>query len=234
MANFKAHVVSAAIISISGGLLVYGLGMVDRAHSVLLMAIGMIGGILPDIDSDNSESIKVVFGFLALVFSGFMVFYLLSLLGVIVAMTVSMILYFVLRVLLVSLCKSFTVHRGAIHSPVFGLICGLILVDALHPYEPVFSVLSGIFLFFGFLVHLFLDETYSVDLRGAKLKKSFGTAFTLFGFSSPWTYIAMYSIASVLVYFNLSVFGEFIGKTEYINWGVIKNRMLIPDKVISE
>ena len=40
--------------------------------------------------------------------------------------------------------------------------------------------LTGLFLFIGFLIHLALDEIYSVDVEGRTIKKSFGTALKLF------------------------------------------------------
>jgi hypothetical protein len=36
--------------------------------------------------------------------------------------------------------------------------------------------MAGCFICLGYLIHLSLDEIYSVDLRGIRIKKSFGTA----------------------------------------------------------
>ena len=45
--------------------------------------------------------------------------------------------------------------------------------------SPTPAWLVGVFLTGGFLVHLTLDELYSVDLLGARMKRSFGTALKL-------------------------------------------------------
>ena len=36
--------------------------------------------------------------------------------------------------------------------------------------------MSGLFVSVGYVIHLVLDEIYSVDLTGARVKRSFGTA----------------------------------------------------------
>ena len=43
-----------------------------------------------------------------------------------------------------------------------------------------FSSIIAFFIFFGFIVHLLLDEIYSFNLLGIKIKKSFGTALKLY------------------------------------------------------
>ena len=50
--------------------------------------------------------------------------------------------------------------------------------DVLHAW------LNGIFIALGFIVHLILDEVYSVDLFNSRMKKSFGTALKLFSHSN--------------------------------------------------
>ena len=44
--------------------------------------------------------------------------------------------------------------------------------------------LRAYFTLIGFIIHLVLDEAYSVDIEGAELKRSFGTAFKLIDFNS--------------------------------------------------
>ncbi len=41
----------------------------------------------------------------------------------------------------------------------------------------------------GYIVHLVLDEIYSVDLKNRKIKKSFGTALKLFKVDSNFAII---------------------------------------------
>lgn len=54
--------------------------------------------------------------------------------------------------------------------------------------------LCGVFVLLGFLVHLLLDEFYSVNLYGKKLlKSSFGTAFCLGNLNQPLGTVALYA-----------------------------------------
>jgi len=46
--------------------------------------------------------------------------------------------------------------------------------------EPVVAWMAGLFVFLGYVIHLVLDEMYSVDITGARIKRSFGSALKLF------------------------------------------------------
>ena len=54
----------------------------------------------------------------------------------------------------------------------------------------------------GFFSHLLLDEICSVDLRGARVNKAFGTAIKLWA-PSPWTTLAMYGLLSYLAWLTI-------------------------------
>jgi hypothetical protein len=61
VANFRVHVSGAAITS---GLLASSFlttGLFTRTDVALLWLFGCLGGILPDIDSDNSTSLNSIF-----------------------------------------------------------------------------------------------------------------------------------------------------------------------------
>jgi hypothetical protein len=45
--------------------------------------------------------------------------------------------------------------------------------------SPLVAWMNGLFVSAGYMVHLVLDELYSVDLTGARVKRSFGTALKL-------------------------------------------------------
>jgi hypothetical protein len=62
----------------------------------------------------------------------------------------------------------------------------------------------GLFVFLGFIVHLLLDEFYSVNLVGMQLKRSFGTAFNLGTLSNPYGTLALYIVLMGLFYISPS------------------------------
>src|SRR5947199_1343 len=51
----------------------------------------------------------------------------------------------------------------------------------------------------GFFSHLLLDEICSVDLRGARLNKAFGTALKFWS-PSPWATLGVYSLLAYLTW----------------------------------
>ena len=71
MANFTTHFNVAAFISAVGAGTMFYSGFVDKPEATLLFAGGVIGGILPDIDSNNSTPTKIM----QYVFSNFFSFF---------------------------------------------------------------------------------------------------------------------------------------------------------------
>ena len=94
-----------------------------------------------------------------------------------------------------------TVHRGMVHSvPYMAVFALLVVYGAYHGLKltVLVSWLFGGFLFVGSLVHLILDELYSVDIWGLKLKKSSGTAFKFFESNKPISYAVLYAALRLL------------------------------------
>jgi hypothetical protein len=58
----------------------------------------------------------------------------------------------------------------------------------------------GSFLFIGALVHLLLDELYSVNLSNMKMKRSSGTAMKFYQHKDKWWYLLLYATVVLLVY----------------------------------
>jgi hypothetical protein len=58
----------------------------------------------------------------------------------------------------------------------------------------------------GFLSHLVLDEVFSVDLRGARVNRAFGTALKLWG--SPLATLGIYALLSYLTWRVVQVWPE--------------------------
>jgi hypothetical protein len=96
----------------------------------------------------------------------------------------------------------FAVHRGIWHSVVAGIFCGLltacIFYYALGRHDGVAWLGAG-FLFIGYLTHLILDEIYSVDVMGSRLKASFGTAMKLVDARHPAASSMMVAAAAALL-----------------------------------
>jgi hypothetical protein len=67
--------------------------------------------------------------------------------------------------------------------------------------EPVVAWMAGLFVFLGYIIHLVLDEIYSVDITGARIKRSFGSALKLFDRNSTSASLLMAGalVATLLV-----------------------------------
>ncbi|WP_110684805.1 metal-dependent hydrolase [Salinicola aestuarinus] len=188
MANFRTHFGVASV----GGLLVSQAGWQASLYGLwqacAIAGLIAFGGILPDIDADNSRAVRLIFQILALIA---------------VVMTVLVLQHRVTPAMLFAACGGaylgvryvasavfarFTVHRGLWHSLLAATLSGLGATAAsftlLHQPAPL-AWLHGLALTLGFLIHLTLDELYSVDLTGARLKRSFGTALKPFDWHAP-------------------------------------------------
>jgi len=195
MANFNTHITVAGAASLAATGVCLQADLITQSQALLLLPLGIIAGVLPDIDSDHSVPARLVFGLLsfavaaALVFScqGKMNVYALLLLGGAGALFMRhIILYIFTRI---------TVHRGLFHSLPAALLSGLLaalLGVRLFHWTAHFAWLAAAFVSGGYLFHLLLDEIYSVDLMGGTFKQSFGSALTLFSTSAWASYLLLY------------------------------------------
>jgi membrane-bound metal-dependent hydrolase YbcI (DUF457 family) len=99
------------------------------------------------------------------------------------------------------------VHRGLIHSLPAGACFALLTVLIAYHFLGASALQAwfcGLFVLLGFIVHLLLDEFYSVNLVGMQLKRSFGTAFNLGTLGNPYGTFAMYVVLLGLFYISPS------------------------------
>ncbi len=205
MADFRTHLIGAAAVS---GIAATGLmlaNVVPEQKVITYFVLGAIGGMLPDIDSETSIPFRVAFNVLA-VFSGFLAVLSLGQRFSLVELIIVWTLCFV--AVRYGICTAFcylTVHRGLIHSIPAGIIFGLLTVlGCYHILEgsAMHAWMCWSFVALGFLIHLLLDEIYSVDLMGGNLKSSFGSAFNLGSLAHPLATAALY-----LAIFGLLILG---------------------------
>lgn len=188
MADFKTHVLGAAVVS---GVVATGMAMVSHAPPQMIVSyfmLGVVGGILPDIDSGSSIPTRMVFTLVSVLAAFIVVFYFASDLSLIELVLLGLLTYGLVRHGLFTLFACFTRHRGVIHSIPAALFAGLLAVliaDRVFATQTTTAWTVGTFVCMGFVVHLLLDELYSVDMTGMRVKNSFGTAFSLGTLSNP-------------------------------------------------
>jgi hypothetical protein len=202
MANFNTHLYIATAASMGAALVAVNVHLIANADMPWLIFLGALGGLLPDIDASNSRPVKLLFDVLALmgvagVLQVFKNVYDSYPLLLIVAGA-----YLSIRFVVFALFNRLTVHRGVFHSVLaavfFALLMTCISYHFLH-WDVLHAWLNGLFIALGFIVHLLLDELYSVDLANARMKKSFGTALKLFSHSNI-TASALIAIFTMMLY----------------------------------
>ena len=202
MANFKTHLAVAAACS---GVLATGFleaGVAAPRDVGLYFAMGTLGGILPDIDADHSVPGRMMFSFFALVIAFLTLF---SLAGVFSIAELSILLaltYVVVRYVIFLMFARLSVHRGVFHSLLAAAFFGLLTTSlAYHLFRlsPLEAWMTGLFVSVGYVIHLVLDEVYSVDLTGARVKRSFGTALKLISSNIKTTGLLV--LATLLVFY---------------------------------
>ncbi|UOA07562.1 metal-dependent hydrolase [Methylobacter sp. S3L5C] len=194
MANFNTHLSIAITASIGAALIAVNVHLITSPDMPWLVFLGTLGGLLPDIDASNSRPVKLLFTVLALmsVAGALQVFkntYDPYPLLLIVAGT-----YLFIRHIVFALFNRLTVHRGVFHSVLAAVFFALLMTCISYHFlrwSILHAWLNGLFIGFGFIVHLLLDELYSVDLSNARMKNSFGTALKLFSYNDITASILM-------------------------------------------
>lgn len=184
MANFKQHL---SFGFIGTGILIAPLlsaNYITTSEATLVWLCGSIGAIIPDIDSDNAIALDILFLGIAL----YITYSLLENFGFnrsgleIVLMVIGA---YGATTLIRLLFEKLSVHRGVFHSILASVFFGLatcVITWHINQISPFTAWLSGAFMTFGVLLHLLLDEIYSVDFMNVQMKKSFGSALKITSF----------------------------------------------------
>ena len=179
MAGFRTHITVSTLCGVVyGGAAVNPLAFTPEAA---LLAAGLtgIGGMLPDLDSDSGVPVREMSGVAAaivpLLLMPRLLMHGMSQEGVLATLAA---MYLIIRYGGSWVLRRVSVHRGMYHSIPAMLISGLIVYLEYHsPDQRVRLLLAG-GVMIGFLSHLVLDEIYSVDFNGVRvrLNKSAGSA----------------------------------------------------------
>lgn len=201
MANFRTHLTVAAVASSALAACGVYAKLFGPTAGVLCAIIGTIGGLLPDIDLYHSTPTKRGFFLGSLIASMLIVILYANAYRQNELILDSLILwamsFIVIRFMILETFSRLTTHRGMVHSVPYMAIFGLLVVHGAFYGLKLTAFVSwvlGVFLFLGALIHLTLDEIYSVNALGLKLKKSAGTAFKFFELKKPLHYAALYAV----------------------------------------
>ncbi len=221
MANFNTHLLVASTISGMTATALYGANIIGPQEVIQNFSLGAVAGLLPDIDSDNSVVLRLFFNLIAVAVSFFVMLWLSVNLSIAEMFIVWIACFVAIFYGGYSVFKHFTVHRGIFHSIPAALFFGIgtaALFFYFLPYTALVSWIAGAFVILGYLVHLTLDEIYSVDLANNKIKRSFGSALKVVDTKNLPSTIAMYVavIAATLLAPNPQTLFDTVFTPEFI------------------
>ena len=205
MAAYREHITVSTILGLGYGAgATFALGFTPT-QGALAAWLTALGGMLPDLDSESGRPVREMFGLVAAIAPLALVGRVIGWLGLPndleITMLLIVVMYLAIRYGGRTVIGAISVHRGMFHS--FPALA--IAAEATYLCYP--SDLTTVKLLMasgtavGFFSHLLLDEMYSVQWAGIriKLKKSAGSAMKLFG--KPLVpNVVTYSILSLLTY----------------------------------
>lgn len=203
MASLNVH---AAVAMSASGLAATSFMVGDLASTrdvILYFAMGSVGGLLPDLDLDNSKALRTGFFLLSLLAAFAVIFCLASQFSLLELVLVWLTVFVAVRYGLYWVFTHLTVHRGMFHSIPAAALVGLTTASVMYhglSIDTFTAWIAGLFITFGYLLHLLLDEFYSVDFYGVTLKRSFGTALKVFSFRSWRTSLILYAAVGLAYY----------------------------------
>ncbi len=233
MANFPTHLAFGTLVS--GGLatLTLAANVVGPESLIVVAAAGVVGSVLPDIDLKDSRPGRAMFFGLASFFSFVSLFLWagklsIAELWILAGGTFAFILYVVHAIF-----HRLSYHRGIFHSILaavfFAFATAIAYRYLLGRHEGVAWLAAG-FMFVGYLVHLTLDEIYSVDVADRRIKASFGTALKLWD-GKHIGHSAVMAVCTVAAFLLTPPTKPFVdGITSPALWSGLKERMLPRDK----
>ena len=211
MADFNTHILGATVVVSLGATCctkLLDLGMTD---GLMLTVAGLVGGVLPDIDLKQSQPSRFLFSLLGLIAAFAWLFANIPAYSGLELWIGAALVYLLIRFPLWWLFHTVTIHRGILHSLIAALMMGVLLSAVAWQFlntSELQSWLLGIFMTLGYLIHLTLDEIYSVDFSGVKVRRSFGSALkpmdfdqipasclVLFITGMAWFWTASYDVA---------------------------------------
>lgn len=210
MGNYRQHITFAWVLGVGYSVGAFLLLGVHWFYGTVATLLSTISGLLPDLDSESGVEMRGFTGILGVltalatweaigrvepapIFEIHLWAVVLAYLGV----------RHGLRRILSRMAK----HRGVSHSIPTCLVWGLLTYLYYPSHYHGLRVLMASAVMVGFLSHLLLDEICSVDLRGARVNKAFGTAMKFWA-RSMWSTLAIYAFLSYLTWRTIRIWPE--------------------------
>lgn len=232
MANFTTHIAVGTVVSGALATLTLAADVVAPENLVAVTMAGVLGSVLPDIDLKDSRPSRAMFSGLAVFFSFIVLFTFAHRLSVAELWILWLGTLFLVRYVVFLIFHRMSYHRGIYHSILAALFFAFLTAAVFRLLDRPDGVawLAGGFMFIGYLVHLTLDEIYSVDVMDTRVKASFGTALKLWDHKHSGHSIAMaLAVAAVfLLTPSMKTFLDGIRSRQV--WAGLHGRLLPKDR----
>jgi hypothetical protein len=202
MGNYRQHLAFASTLGVSYGVAAFFLAGLHWLYGSVAVLLATLGGLLPDLDSPSGVGLKGFTGILGVL--GAMIVW--QEVGQVnpppvfeVHLWAMVCTFLMIRHGLSRIMIHLTVHRGISHSfPTLAVWAELVYLH--YPSEShIIRLMMGLAVAIGFFSHLLLDEICSVDLRGARLNKAFGTAMKFWA-PSIFSTVGIYGLLTYLTW----------------------------------
>ena len=204
MASLKKHISFGVLWAIIISVVAVVSGMLNLLQAVIVFTLAVIGSGLPDIDSDTSKPVQILFGIIGVVCPVVMYKLFLGENATMESIFLCILgLYLVIQHLLSKIFMKYTKHRGIYHSIPAAIISGEIVFLIFASSELATRLFFASAVTGGYLSHLILDEIYSVDLMGLKIKSSLGSALA---FTAPSKIVTLLAYLLLIILGILCVF----------------------------
>ena len=206
MAGYREHISVSGLCGIgygAGATMILGFTPVQ---GILAGVLTWVAGMLPDLDSDSGRPVREIFGLMAAAVPLVMMRHLIYWSGgdLEIAIFAAVALYASIKYGLSFLLKKVSVHRGMFHSVPALLIAAEIVFLAYRSDFVAVKLLMAGGVAIGFFSHLLLDELYSVQWTGVRLRlnKAAGSALKMFSRNLAPN-VMTYALLFVLTYASL-------------------------------
>jgi hypothetical protein len=233
MANFTTHIAIGTIVS--GGLatLTLAANVVAPENLIAVTMAGVLGSVMPDIDLKDSRPSRALFSGLAVFFSFVVLFTFAHKFSVAELWILWLGTLLGVRYIVHAIFHRMSYHRGIYHSILaalfFAFFTAVIYKHLLGRHDGV-AWLAAAFMFVGYLVHLTLDEIYSVDVMDTRIKASFGTAIKFLDKKHPGHSAAMAIAAIAAFMLTPSTSTVLDGMRSREVWAGLHQRLLPKDR----
>ncbi|PHR97942.1 MAG: metal-dependent hydrolase [Blastopirellula sp.] len=202
MAGFNTHITTSTVVGIGYGSIAWAVFNVNPVTCMLSAGLCSVAGILPDLDSSSGKPVKETTSVIAAIVPLLMIdrWTKLGLSPESMALA-GVLCYIVMRFGVAEFFKRYTKHRGMWHSVPAAISAALFAFLVVSGTEIEIRLFKAAAVFVGFMTHLVLDEIWSVERNGVRvrLKKSFGTAIKFWNHRSMWSNISTYAKLIILI-----------------------------------